>query len=193
MWSYLLSRKSKQYLNSNFNKETDKESYIVSFDVNSLYPHAMTKKLPYSEPIFDEDIEKCTMEYILSLNPFGEYCYVFNADLHYPSKLHDRDSEFPLLCDHDYPPRGKTKTLMSTATNKYNYTISLLMLQYVLKKGMKLKKIHHVIFAKQTDFIKPYILSNNDDRTKCSMNNDKFGSDIIKNKAILFLENKLKM
>ena len=77
----------------------------------------MTKKLPYSEPIFDEKIEKYTMKYILLLNPFGKYFYVFNADLHYPSKLHDRGSEFPLLCDHDYP-RDNTKTLMSTATDK---------------------------------------------------------------------------
>ena len=86
--------------------------------MNSLYPHAMMKKLPYTEPMFDEKIEKYTMEYLLLLNPFGEYCYVFNAYLRYPSKLHDRDSKFPLLCDHDYPPRDKTKTLMATATDK---------------------------------------------------------------------------
>ena len=37
------AKANNKYLNSNFNKETDKESYIVSFDVNSLYPHAMMK------------------------------------------------------------------------------------------------------------------------------------------------------
>ena len=50
------------------------------------------------------------------------------------------------------------------------------MLQYVLKKGMKFKKNHIVIFAKQTDFIKLYIYLIIM-KKQCSMNNDKFGSD----------------
>ena len=35
------------------------------------------------------------------------------------------------------------------------------MLKYCLEKGTILKKIHYVIYAKQSDFMKPYISFNN--------------------------------
>ena len=56
---------------------------------------------------------------------------------------------------------------MSTFYDKKNYTISLFMLKYCLEKGLKLKKIHYVIYAKQSDFMKPYINFNNEKRTEC--------------------------
>ena len=58
---------------------------------------------------------------------------------------------------------------------KKNYTISLINLEYCLEKGLKLKKIHYVIYAKQTNFMKDYIVFNNEKRTECSKNKDKFG------------------
>ena len=42
---------------------------------------------------------------------------------------------------------------------------------------MIFKKIHHVIYAKQSDFMKPYINFNNEKRTECSKNKGKFGVD----------------
>ena len=66
---------------------------------------------------------------------------------------------------------------MSTFYDKKNYTISLFMLKYCLEKGLKLKKIHYVIYAKQSDFMKPYINFNNEKRTECSKNKDKFRVD----------------
>ena len=39
-----------KYVNSKFDKKRDKESYIVSLDVNSLYSLALCYKLPYEEP-----------------------------------------------------------------------------------------------------------------------------------------------
>ena len=55
----------------------------------------MCKKLPYKESKFDNDISKYTIDYILNLDPFGDYCYIFVVDIHDPIKLHDRDFEFP--------------------------------------------------------------------------------------------------
>ena len=66
-------------------------------------------KLPYGEPKFDNDISKYTINHILNLDPQGDYGYIFNVDLHYPRKLHDRDDEFPILCDQSIPPNDKTK------------------------------------------------------------------------------------
>ena len=58
---------------------------------------------------------------------------------------------------------------------KKNYTISLINLECCLEKELKLKKIHYVIYAKQTHFMKDYIVFNNEKRTECSKNKDKFG------------------
>ena len=102
--------------------------------------------------------------------------YVFVADTH-PSKLQERDFEFPVLCDQSIPPNDRTKKLMSSFYDKKNYTVSLYMLKYCSEKGLTFKRIHHVIYAEQSDFMKPYITFNNEKRTECSIEKDKFGVD----------------
>ena len=57
----------------------------------------MCKKLPYEEPKFDNDISKYTINHILNLDPFGDYCYIFVVGIHYPKNLHDKDFESPIL------------------------------------------------------------------------------------------------
>ena len=79
--------------------------------------------------------------------------------------------------DQSIAPNDKTKKLMSLFYDKKNYTISLYMLKYCLEKGLILKKIHHVIYPKQSDFMEPYITFNNAKRTECSIKKDKFGVD----------------
>ena len=105
----------------------------------------MTEKLPNGEWFYDKNTEKYTIEYILSLDPFGNHCYVFSVDVEYTKELHTRDYQHPLLCDHDTSPNSKIKKLLSTYKDKNNYTISLIMLQYCLKKGIILKKIHKIM------------------------------------------------
>ena len=63
-------------------------------------------------------------------------------DIHYPKKFHNRDFEFPILCDQAIPlcEKNKTKKLMSRFYEKANYTISLYMLKYCSEKGLKQKK-----------------------------------------------------
>ena len=69
---------------------------------------------------------------------------------------------------------------MSKFYDKKNYAISLHMLKYCLRKGLKLKKIHQVIYAKQSDFMKSYISLNNEKRNECSINKDKIGVELFK-------------
>ena len=57
-----------------------------------------------------------------------------------PKKLHDRNFEFPILCDQSIPPNDQVKKLLSMFYDKKNYTLSLHMLKYCLEKGLKLKK-----------------------------------------------------
>ena len=117
-----------------FDKKKDEESYIASLDANSLYSTAMCYKLPYGEPKFDNNVSKYTIDHILNLDPYGDYCYIFVVDIHYPSKLYDRHNEFPILCNKFIPPGNKTKKLLSTFYDKENFTISLCMLKHCLKK-----------------------------------------------------------
>ena len=175
--TYYHAKANNKYVNPNFDKEKDEESYIISLDANSLYTSAMCYKLPFSEPNFDKDITKYSVDYILNLDPYGKYLYVFVVDIPYPSKLHDRDFEFLILCDQSIPPNDKTKKTMSSFYDKKNYTISLYMLKYCLEKGLILRKIHHVIYAEHSDFMKPYITFNNEKRTEWSIKKDKFGVD----------------
>ena len=54
------------------------------------------------------------------------------------------------------------------------------MLKNCLEKGLKLKKIHNMIYAEQSDFMKPCISLNNEKRTECSINKDKVGVELFK-------------
>ena len=40
--------------------------------------------------VIDNSVSKYTIDYILNLDPYESYCYIFVLDMLYPSKLHDR-------------------------------------------------------------------------------------------------------
>ena len=164
-----------EYVNPIFDKNKDKESYIISLDANSLYYTSMCYKLPQGEPKFNNNISEYTHKYTQNLDPNGKYSYTFSVDIHYPKNLHDRECEFPLLTVHVIPKGKKDKKLMSIFYDKYKYTISVLMLKYVLEKGLELIKVHYVIYAEQFKFMEPYILLNNEKRTQCSIKKYKIG------------------
>ena len=144
---FIRAKANNEYINPNFTENRDIESYIVSLDVNSLYPTVMTYKLPYGESKYDENISMYTNEYIMNININGDYFYVFVVDIDYPKELHDEHEEFPLLVDQRTPPNDKVRKLISDLCNKKNYTISMHMLQFVLKKGLKLRKVQAVVYA----------------------------------------------
>ena len=131
---YYHTKGNNKYVNTNLNKDNEKESYIISLDANSLYASAMCYELQFGELKIDDNIFKYTDEYISKLETHGKYLYVLAVDLHYAKKLHDRDFDFPILCNQATPPNDKVKKLMSTFYDKKNYTISLYMLKYCLKK-----------------------------------------------------------
>ena len=54
--------------------------------------------------------------------------------MHCPSKLRKRYFEFLVLCEQAIPPGDKTKKFKAAFYDKENYTISLIDLQYCLKK-----------------------------------------------------------
>ena len=55
------------------------------------------------------------------------------------------------------------------------------MLKYCLEKGLKLKKIHYVMYTEQSNFMKFWFISlNNENRTECSINKNKIGVELFK-------------
>ena len=58
-----------------------------------------------------------------------ENIYVYVVDIHYPKKIHDRDFEFPIICNQVIPPNDQVKKLMPTFYDKKNSTVSLHMLK----------------------------------------------------------------
>ena len=77
-------------------------------------------------------------------------------DLLYPKKLHDRDFEFPILCEHSIPPNEKIKKLMSIVYDKKKLHHTTFKPKIWFRKRINIKKIHYVIYAKQSDFMKLY-------------------------------------
>ena len=53
---YYHAKANNKYVSTDFNKDNEKESYIISLDANSLYASAMYYKVPYYKPKFDHNI-----------------------------------------------------------------------------------------------------------------------------------------
>lgn len=157
------------------------ESYITCFDVNSLYSTSMSEKLPIGDYEFIKNID-------LDTSPDGDYGYLLEVDVSYPQNLHNFFKDMPLFCDHLTPPGGKFKKLMRTLNDKKNYIIHLKPLQQAIKLGVVVDKIHKILKFKQSNWMKPYIIKNNELRASTSnqfernlwklMNNSVFGKTI---------------
>ena len=65
---YYHAKGNNKYVNPNFDKEKDEESYIISLNANSFYASTMCYKLPFGKPKFDKDVTKYTVDYILNLD-----------------------------------------------------------------------------------------------------------------------------
>ncbi len=74
--------------------EDEISSYLSYLDANNLYGLAMTQKLPYSEPRWDDSIK--TVEDVMNFNADGDYCCILDVDLEYPKELHDEHRDYPL-------------------------------------------------------------------------------------------------
>ena len=144
----------------------------------------------------DNDIQTRfpNQQHILNLDTEGDQGYYFEVDLHYPARIHKQTSDFPLAPEsatvtenmlspymkqlHEIiqkarNPQGtniiKFKTsrkLLLTQTDKRNYCIHFKLLQYFIRKGLHVTKVHSVIQFTQKQFLKPYIDFNSQKRAQ---------------------------
>ena len=137
------------------------ESSVFYYDVTNLYGYAMTFPLPVSDFIINNNPSSSQIEECLYNWKFeDELGYILEVDIDIPIELHDYFNELPPLPEH-YNNR-LTPTLM----NKTNYRLHICLLQQSLKLGLKLVRVHTIIQFKQKAWLKEYIQTNTELRSK---------------------------
>ena len=183
-----------KYMGSDYDKNKA-SSYINYLDANNLYGLSMIQKLPYRSLRWDD---KITEDDIINYDN-GRTGYILEVGLEYSKELHDLHNDYPLapevmnvksnmlsekqveiykLINGSKEPKDeKTKKLILNLNDKSKYVVHIRTLQFYLKHGLKLKKIHRAIKFEQKEILKPYIEFNTEKRKNAR--ND-FEKDIFK-------------
>ena len=175
--------------------------YIPYEDANNLYGWAMSKPLPKRD--FKWKRVMPTEEEILKKKENAKDGWILEVDLEYPPELHEEHNSYPLAPEKkavkkewmsDYQNRliedlelkhSDSVKLLLTLEDKNNYVVHYRNLQFYLKQGMKLKRVHRVLEFEQECWMEPYIRMNTEFRKKAKsefeknfyklMNNSVFG------------------
>jgi len=163
---------------------TKPRRHILYNDVNALYSKCMTMKLGYKDfkMLTAKEIEEID---IMSLDPDADTSYIFQVDLDYPEHLHDDHDDLPLAVEKKKvepidlsptqarlvelysqvirKPLGGEKLIM-TLHPKKEYTTYLKTLQFYIKHGLVITKVHKGFSFTQDYIFRDYIMSNIDKR-----------------------------
>ena len=135
--------------------ENIENSYIYQVDCNNLYGWSMCENLPTDGFKWIIDFDLSLIDSYKSTDSVG---YVLQVDLDYPDSLHVEHNDYPLAPEH--LNINKTIKLTPNLQDKKDYIIHIDNLQYYIKKGLILKKVHRVIKFNQSAWLKPYIEKN---------------------------------
>jgi len=146
-------------------------TYITYLDENNLYGFAMSQPLPVGDFKFLTPDEIAALD-ITSISEDSPTGYVLDCDLQYPLHLHDTHFDYPLAPEHlTISPEmlnpfaanlaGKTwkptQKLILNLFNKTNYVTHYRNLQFYMKHGLILTKVHRVLSFTQRAWLKPWI------------------------------------
>jgi hypothetical protein len=84
--------------------QTKPSSYIIYYDVNSLYGTAMSQYLPTGGFEWVENVADFN---VMEIEDEGPYGYVLEVDLKYPKEIHDAHNDLPLCPENCKPPTSK--------------------------------------------------------------------------------------
>ena len=170
--SYLAKRHSKANNKYTENYDSSKESvYIIYTDASSLYGWVMIQYLPYGgfKWLSKKEIDEFDLNSISKNSSIG---YILEADLEYPSKLHDLHNNYPLapekleisqnmlsknvsdIADENRIKVGSVNKVVPNLGNESKYVVHYRNLQLYLSLGMNLSKIHRILKFKQCDWLK---------------------------------------
>ena len=140
------------------------KSYIMYMDMNNLYGGAMREHLPVGNFKWDANVDTWTEEHLLNMKDDAPRGATLCVDLEYPKNLHDEHNDCPLCPErmsvtedmfspHNLhltelakdKPKASVK-LVPNLQNKTNYVIHYRALKQCVQLGMKITKVHKVIF-----------------------------------------------
>ena len=182
--------------NKYINKNTKNNKYILYLDANNLYGYSMIQKLPYKNFKWSNDL---TLDKIQT--------GIYEVDIEIPKELHDKFKDYPLVPEIKSIPENnlskyqnylnnklnikyneKDKKLILDLLPKKNYKIYYKNLEYYMKLGVKITKVHKILTFNEKPFSKNYIDLNTNLRLKAKndlekdlfklMNNAIFGKSM---------------
>lgn len=155
------------------------ESAILYIDCVNLYGKALSDYLPYKDFRF-VDVGK--FDEVLSTSNVSEVGFICEVDMYVPKELHDYMNDFPLAptktkieaeklstyqikilktLNMKYKP---TEKLITSLEPKSKYIIHYKNLQFYIKLGMVITKVHRILQFKQAPWMKPFIDFNTEKR-----------------------------
>ena len=190
--SHKQAKANNKYMMEDYD-ENRPSNYINYLDANNLYGLAMSMKLPIGKLKWIKKI--LTEKMILDWNENDDNAYILEVDLEYPKEIHNLTSDYPLCPEnmkveerllskhqrelHRHYYNGKEARdekhpkLILNQMNKTNYVVHIKALQYYLKKGMKLLKVHRGVKFKQRCWLKPWIDFNTEKRKEAKSDFEK--------------------
>lgn len=132
-------------------------TFILYLDATNLYGLAMSMFLPvgnFNEMLQDE-IPEFIARTLMNVRDDSETGYILVVDLDYPVELHDSHNDYPLAPER-LSINGQEK-LMLSLRDKRDYVCHYRTLQFYIKKGLVLKKVHKVISFTQRKWMEPYV------------------------------------
>ena len=160
--------------NKYIDENTKNNKYLMYLDANNLYGVSMIQSLPYKNFKWSNDL---TLDKIQT--------GIYEVDLEIPKELHDKFKDYPLAPEIKNIPENnlskyqtylnnklnikyneKDKKLILDLLPKKNYKIYYKNLEYYMKLGIKITKIHKILTFDEKPFLKEYIDLNTNLRKK---------------------------
>ena len=169
-------------------------SWIQYLDANNLYGCSMSQPLPVGQFRFLEEQEIENFD-VTSIPADAETGYILECDLMYPESLHQLHNDYPMAPEHLTVDRAMlseyalgmidknwkpTQKLVPNLQDKTKYVCHYRNLQFYLRHGLILSKIHRIIAFEQKPWLEPWI-SYCTHRRQMAL--DEFESDLAKLQA----------
>ena len=173
--------------------KSDENRKILYIDANKLYGWAMSEYLPYDEIKFDKNVK---LEDILNSPDNSDTGYFIGVDWKYPDNLKEKTKNFPFTPENkkinldgfrDYMKEfipdtyTQNKKLICGWSDKKNYVIHYGVLQFYVRHGMEVEKVHTVISFKQSKWLEKYINFNTQKRNKAKNEFEKVFNILLNN------------
>jgi len=150
---------------------TKLHSWIQYLDANNLYGCSMSELLPVRQFRFLEQHEIENFD-LMSIPADAETGYILECDLAYPETLHQLHNDYSMAPEHLTVDRSMlseyarnmidknwkpTQKLVPNLQDKIKYVCHYRNLQFYIRRGLILNKIHRIIAFEQKRWLEPWI------------------------------------